>query len=45
MGWKPGAGGGDPWGRVAWAALWDIAVPEWDIANVMLLSLLTSREG
>ena len=45
MGRKLSASGGDPWGRVAWAAQWDIAVPDWDIADVVLLSLLTSWSG
>ena len=45
MGRKLSASGGDPWGRVAWAARWDIAVPDRDIADVVLLSLLTSWGG
>ena len=37
--------GGTRGGALRGAALGEIAVPDWDIAIVMLLSLLTSRKG
>ena len=36
---------GDPSRQRGQRCLWDIAVPDWDIADVMLLSLLTSQGG